>query len=192
MTDLSIAGAAQTSHWRHYLRVSHTGLVRTELGLTETVALFDKGLQRARGMFEQEGVWANRVGPGDRFQLEPIYNSPKEFPPGSTIADLRASGSGTEIGCVSSFKKANWISPAIWVTGAVGCAIAGPALEGLKDLPFSAAILLATFLGVMAWRGYCRFRLARDHDYVLLYMALAVKGQRVRDRDGQPGMVTAP
>ncbi len=169
----------------HYLRAGHEGVVRTELGLPQTVALFNKGLPRAKGMFEQEGVSAWRIGDpnsGDRFGLEAIYPSPKDFPPGFTVCDVHAFGPGTEIGCVSRFRRANWLYPAMWVTFAVGISVAAVVVDGPKELPLSAAILFLAVAAVLCWRGYCRFRLARDHDYVLLYMALAVKGQRVRDQ----------
>ncbi|MBS0408270.1 MAG: hypothetical protein JSR86_00035 [Proteobacteria bacterium] len=162
----------------HYLRPRHEGRVCTELGLSQTVALLDKGLPPGKGMYEQRGVWASRVGPGDRFQLEAIYASLQQLPPGFTTADVLADGAGTEIDCVSSFRKYNWIGPAIWVVGVMGLCIAIEVEEGFTDWRLVLLLGAGFAAGVLAWRGYERFRLARDHDYVLLYLALAVQGHR--------------
>lgn len=162
----------------HYLRPRHEGRVCTELGLSQTVALLDKGLPPGKGMYEQRGVWASRVGPGDRFQLGVIYVISRDGPPGITTADVLADGPGTEIDCVSSFAKYNWISPAIWAVAVIGLCIAVEVDEGFTDWRLVLLMAAGLAVAVLAWRGYDRFRLARDHDYVLRYLALAVQGHR--------------
>lgn len=163
-----------------FLHPQHEGLVRTGLGLAETVALFDSGLPRPKGTLQAKWVSAWRIsGPegGDRFGVEAIYSRGRS--PSITTADICEAPAGVDIRCTSTLRWGSWIAPALLAGLAIWLVAQRFIDNGLKDWSLAVGAAFVAAVGMLVWRGFTVVRVAYDHDYILQFLATAVGGERV-------------